>query len=167
MDTGFEEWARARTPALLRAAYLLAGGQQNAEDLTQGVLVKVASAWRRIDDPDAYARRVMYRLQVSWWRRRRLTETPIGAVPDRGQPDDTARVDIRLTLADALGRLTPAQRSVLVLRFFEDLAEAETAAVLQCSVGTVKSQTHKALAALRRAAPELAEIVGRRLPADA
>jgi RNA polymerase sigma-70 factor (sigma-E family) len=166
VDTGFEEWARARTPALLRAAYLLAGGQQNAEDLTQGVLVKLAAAWWRVDDPDAYARRVLHRLQVSRWRRRSLTEMLVDAIPERGRPDPTGDVDVRIVLADALRRLTVPQRSVLVLRYYEDLSEAETAVVLGCSVGTVKSQTHKALAALRRVAPELADLGGR-LPTDA
>jgi RNA polymerase sigma-70 factor (sigma-E family) len=167
VDAGFEEWARARTPALLRRAYLLTGQQQSAEDLVQSTLERVATAWRRIDDADAYARQVMYRLQVSWWRRRRVRERLTDSPIDHGRADETAVVDIRLALADALRRLTSAQRCVLVLRFYEDLSEAETATALECSVGNVKSQTHKALAALRRAAPELAELVGRRLPADA
>lgn len=166
MDAEFEEWARGRTPALLRAAYLLTGQQQNAEDLTQETLVRVAGAWRRIRGyPDAYARQVMYRLQVSRWRRRRVAET-LAAAPERGREDQTAHVDLRLCLADALRRLTPAQRSVLVLRFVEDLSEAEAASVLECSIGTVKSQTHKALTALRRLAPELTDMVGGRRPTD-
>lgn len=166
MDADFEEWARGRTPALLRAAYLLTGQQQNAEDLTQETLARVASAWRRIRDyPDAYASQVMYRLQVSRWRRRRVSET-LSPTPEPGGGDESGHVDLRLCLAAALRRLTPAQRSVLVLRFFEDRSEAETAAVLDCSVGTVKSQTHKALAALRRLAPELIEMVGGRWPTD-
>lgn len=167
MEAGFEEWARARTPALLRAAFLLTGRQESAEDLTQDALLRVATAWGRIrHHPDAYARQVLYRLQVSRWRKRRLLET-LTAVPDHGGSDATSEVDVRVTLATALVRLTHAQRAVLVLRFYEDLSETETAAVLDCSVGTVKSQTHKALAALRRSSPELAELVGERLPADA
>ena len=167
MDAAFEEWARARTPALLRAGYLLTGHQHSAEDLTQATLERVAGAWRRIDDPDAYARQVMYRVQVSWWRRRRVPETITDSVPETGQVDETASADLRVSLAGALRRLTSGQRAILVLRFYEDLSEGEAAAALGCSVGNVKSQTHRALAALRRSAPELAELVGRRLPSDA
>jgi RNA polymerase sigma-70 factor (sigma-E family) len=167
LQAGFEEWARARTPALLRAAFLLTGRQESAEDLTQDALLRVATAWGRIRDyPDAYARQVLYRLQVSRWRLRRPVETLVAA-PEHAGFDATGQVDVRVTLGKALGRLTPAQRAVLVLRYYEDLSEIETAAVLDCAVGTVKSQTHKALAALRRSSPELSELVGERLPADA
>jgi RNA polymerase sigma-70 factor (sigma-E family) len=146
---------------------LLTGRQESAEDLTQDALLRVATSWGRIRDyPDAYARQVLYRLQVSRWRRRRPAET-LAAAPERATFDVTGQVDVRVTLGKALDRLTPAQRAVLVLRFYEDLSEAEAAAVLECSIGTVKSQTHKALAALRRGSPELAELVGERLPADA
>ena len=160
----FEEWARARTPALLRSAYLLAGTQHAAEDLVQSTLERVSIAWRSIDTPDAYSRQVMFRLRAAGWRRRRVHELLVGSVPETAAPD--AGSDTKLVLARALDRLTLAQRRVLVLRFYEDLPEREVAAVLGCSVGTVKSQTHKALAALRRTAPELTDLVGKERPLD-
>jgi len=162
VDAGFEGWARARTPTLLRAAYVLTGSQHAAEDLAQVTLERVATAWRRVEDPDAYARQVMYRVQVSSWRRRRVTETSTDAVPERGAPDLGEDAALRLTLGTALRRLTMAQRSVLVLRFYEDLSEADTAAVLGCTVGTVKSQTAKALSRLR-CDPALAGVLAEEL----
>jgi RNA polymerase sigma-70 factor (sigma-E family) len=168
VDADFEDWARARTPSLLRAAYLLTGSQQAAEDLVQGALEKVAIAWRRIDGyPEAYARQVLYRLHLRSWRRRRVVEIITSSTPERGAGDQTAAVDLRVTVETALRLLTPAQRAVLVLRYYEDLSETDTAALLRCSIGTVKSQSHKALQSLRQKAPELAELVGRRLPTDA
>lgn len=168
MDGEFEDWARARTPSLLRAAYVLAGQQQSAEDLVQGVLEKVAMSWRRIQDhPDAYARQVMYRMEIRRWRRRRVLEVVTDRPPEGRDPDRTGDIDVRLVVEKALRGLTRSQRAVLVLRFYEDLTEADAAAVLNCSVGTVKSQTHKALRALRQSAPDLPGLVGRRLSTDA
>jgi RNA polymerase sigma-70 factor (sigma-E family) len=157
----FAVFVRARTPALLRTAFLLTGDQHLAEDLVQSALVRTHQAWRRIgpfDHAEAYTRRAMYHLRVSWWRRRRPTESLSAAPPEpRGAgPDETARVDTRLALLAALRRLAPAQRAVLVLRYFDDCSEAEAAHLLGIRVGTVKSQTSKALARLRAVAPELA-----------
>jgi RNA polymerase sigma factor (sigma-70 family) len=101
----------------------------------------------------------MYHLRVSWWRRRRVPES-LSAVPPEPRgvaSDETARVDTRLALLAALHRLTPSQRAVLVLRYFDDCSEAETAETLGVRLGTVKSQSSKALARLRLVAPELAE----------
>lgn len=160
MEADFDEWARARSGALLRAAFLLTGDQHHAEDLVQETLVRVALSWRRIENaPDAYAQRILYRLQVARWRRSRLRETPTPSPPETGQPDLSASVDLRLALGDALARLTRRQRAVLVLRYYEDRSEAEAAAILGCSVGTVKSQTHKAIAALRQSSRELSDII--------
>lgn len=107
----------------------------------------------------------MYRLELSRWRRRRFISTwPRTAVEGRAD-DPSDQLDLRVVMEQALRRITAAQRAVLVLRFYEDLSEADTAAALGCSIGTVKSQTHKALDALR-AAPDLAELVGRRLSTD-
>jgi RNA polymerase sigma-70 factor (sigma-E family) len=156
----FAAFVRARTPALLRTAFLLTGDQHLAEDLVQSALVRTHRAWRRIDAPDhaeAYTRRAMYHLRVSWWRRHRVPESLAADPPEpRGAgSDETARVDTRLALLAALRRLSTAQRAVLILRYFDDCSEADAAEVLGVRVGTVKSQTNKALARLRVVAPEL------------
>jgi RNA polymerase sigma-70 factor (sigma-E family) len=167
VDAQFDDWARERTPSLLRAAYVLTGQQQAAEDLVQSALEKVAVSWRRIrENPDAYARQVLYRMQIRRWRRKDFREHLTHQPPERDGRDETGDIELRLVVESALQRLTWSQRCVLVLRFYEDLSETDAAAVLSCSVGTIKSQTHKALRALRQNAPELAELVGRKLPTD-
>ncbi|BEP14463.1 SigE family RNA polymerase sigma factor [Acidothermaceae bacterium B102] len=157
----FQDFVRARTPALLRTAYLLTGDQQLAEDLVQTALAKTCLAWSRIersDNADAYVRRVMYHQQVSWWRRRRVAELLTGDPPERATADEVGdRATTRIAVQTALLRLTPSQRAVLVLRYFEDQPESVVAELLGCSLGNVKSQTHKALARLRKVAPELAD----------
>ncbi|MFG2018420.1 SigE family RNA polymerase sigma factor [Actinomadura geliboluensis] len=156
----FREFVETRSVALMRLAYLLAGGDQHAaEDLLQTALAKTAARWGSVDNPEPYVRRTMYRQQVSNWRRtRRRRETQVGVLPDqagRAGPDAASAVDLKLTVRTALARLTPKQRAVLVLRFFEDLPEAEVARILGCGVGTVRSTTHRSLARLRELAPEL------------
>ena len=157
----FTSFARDRSHALLRSAYLLTGDQHLAEDLVQASLARTYQAWRRIDQPhnvEAYARRVMYHLQVSRWRRRQVPESITAEPPEpRGHGTDvTEASDVRLTLRAALQKLPPKQRAVLVLRFFEDHTEAEAAELLNVRIGTVKSQTARGLAKLRAIAPELA-----------
>jgi RNA polymerase sigma-70 factor (sigma-E family) len=157
-DDEFDSFVRSRTQALLRSAYLLTGDQQLAEDLVQSALTRTHLAWRRLIDTgnaEAYARRTMYHLQVSWWRRRRVAEVMPGTVPETAGGDHAAAVSLRLALRAALLQLSAKQRAVLVLRFFEDRTESETADVLGVSVGTVKSQTARALARMRALAPEL------------
>lgn len=149
---GFTSWARANQGLLLRAAYLVSGDSGRAEDLVQEALTKVALKWP-VEHPLAYARTIIYRDQVSWWRRRRVAESPAESAPEASQWD--APVEARLVVAQALRKLSLRQRQVLVLRYFEDLSEAESAAVLGISVGTVKRTTHDAVAALRAKAPEL------------
>lgn len=149
---GFAEFVAARQMALSRTAYLLTGDHHAAQDLVQSALVKTAAHWSRLianGDPEAYIRRVMVNENTSWWRRR--PPQPVEHLPERGTPDQTERADSRLALLAALGTLAPRQRAVIVLRYFEDLSEAETSEILGCSVGTVKSQTHDALARLRHA----------------
>jgi RNA polymerase sigma-70 factor (sigma-E family) len=154
----FTRWARARQHYLLRAALLMTDDRARAEDLVQDALTQVAMRWRKLREgsPDAYARKVIYHGNISWWRRRRhevlsgeLVDLPApGGFPER-----------RLLVRRALAALTPRQRAVVVLRYFEDLSERDTAEVLGVSVGTIKSQTHLALRRLREAAPELAEFL--------
>jgi RNA polymerase sigma-70 factor (sigma-E family) len=160
-EVAFREFAAARLVGLSRVAYLLTGDHHAAQDLVQSVLVKVARNWRRVAGmPEAYVRRMLYHEHVSSWRRHRGVETTMAEPPDRGVVPDPAEASLRrLMLREALARLTPRQRAVIVLRFFEDLTEAQAAEVLDCSVGTVKSQTHHALGRLRVLAPELAELL--------
>lgn len=166
LTTEFDSFVRGRTPALLRAAYLLTGDQHLAEDLVQSALARTHRHWSRLHhegSAEAYTRKVMYHLQVSWWRRPRVAESMPGELPEprRGGYDQAEAANTRLTLRRALLRLTPKQRAVLVLRFFEDHSEAETAELLGVAPGTVKSQTAKALTRLRAVAPELGELYAR------
>ncbi|GAB2870946.1 SigE family RNA polymerase sigma factor [Nocardioides pacificus] len=155
----FDAYVVARTAALSRTAYLLTGDAHLAEDLVQTALFKAARAWHRISgDPDAYVRRILYTQNVSWWRsRRHVRESALGVYDAPAAPVDTA---LRLTLEEALARLTTRQRTVLVLRYYEDLTEAQTAEVLGIGPGTVKSIGRQALARLRVLAPELSELIG-------
>jgi RNA polymerase sigma-70 factor (sigma-E family) len=158
----FDTFVRSRTPALLRAAYLLTGDQHLAEDLVQSALARTHRAWRGLratGNAEAYTRKVMYHLQVSFWRRGRVAESLPGDLPEprRAATDDADATNLRMVLRRALLQLTAKQRAVLVLRFFEDRSEAETADLLGVSPGTVKSQTSKALVRLRAVAPELGE----------
>ncbi|MCQ4213950.1 SigE family RNA polymerase sigma factor [Streptomyces longispororuber] len=154
----FRDFVDVRWSALLRLANLLTGGDRHeAEDLVQIALMKALGRWRHIEDPEGYVRKVMYRHQVSRWRLRRPHREATFAVPPEnfGAADGTSAADLRITVGQALARLTPRQRTVLVLRYFEDLSETEVASALGCSVGTVRSTTHRSLARLRRLAPEL------------
>jgi RNA polymerase sigma-70 factor (sigma-E family) len=132
-----------------------------AEDLLQTALVKVWRAWRRIgDDPDPYVYRTLVNTHASWWRRRWRGEIPTSAPPETAYVSDVmGAADSRALLWEALGRLPRGQRAVLVLRFFEDLSESRVAEILDCSVGTVKSQASKALAKLR-VDPQIVTVTG-------
>ena len=157
---GFSEFVQARERALLRTAFLLTADVQLAEDLLQSALAKAALHWPRIraGQPEAYIRSALYRESVSRWRRRRgISEVPTASMPERAGVSHEDEIDLRFAVIAALRRLAPRQRAVLVLRFYEDLSEGQTAEALGCSVGTVKSQTHDALRRLRSVAPELAE----------
>ncbi|VXC12463.1 SigE family RNA polymerase sigma factor [Nocardioides sp. AX2bis] len=163
----FEQWARTRQQALVRTAYLVTGDFHRAEDLVQEALVTVATRWDVLRDgnPDAWVRTVVYRGNVSWWRkhRREVTRAETPERPERpggaGTPDGQAAALVRGGLADALLLLTQKQRAVLMLRFAEDLSVAEAADVLGVSTGTVKKQTSVALARLREVAPELRDLL--------
>ncbi len=149
----FAEFAGARSCALIRVAYLLTGDQQSAEDLLQTALTKTAARWGRIHtSPEAYLRQVMYREHVSGWRRRAgHRETAVADIPDQAAAATDPSAEIRVTLQQALRALPAGKRAVLVLRYYEDLPETQVAAILGCSVGTVRSQTHKAITQLRAA----------------
>jgi RNA polymerase sigma-70 factor (sigma-E family) len=155
---GFHDFVRTRSPALSRTAYLLTGDHQLAEDLLQSALAKLAGRWRRVQaggNPEGYVRRVLYTEYVTWWRRRRLSEYPSGQLPEHAYPDSADAVTLRLSLDQALRALSRKQRAVLVLRFYEDRSIEESAAILGCSPGTVKSQTGYALGKLRELLPDL------------
>ena len=148
----FREYVAARSAALLRTAYLLTGNRSDAEDLLQTALAKTYLAWDRIRDREAldgYVRRVMVNTRTSWWRRRRVEAYSADVLPERGGPDATEAVVLHDALWTALADLPKRQRAMVVLRYYEDLNEAETADVLGVSIGTVKSTTSRALAKLR------------------
>ncbi len=154
-ETQFTEFVTARSRALLGTAYLLSGDRQRAEDLVQTALLKTYLAWPRLRDSravEAYVRRTMVTTSISWSRRRWRGELSTGALPeaaDGADGDRTADVDGRAELWPHLAALPARQRAVLVLRYYEDLTEPQVAEQLGCSVGTVKSQAHRALATLR------------------
>jgi RNA polymerase sigma-70 factor (sigma-E family) len=161
-DREFDDFVHARSPALIRSAYLLTGDQHLAEDLVQSALGRTHRAWHRLraaGNAEAYTRKVMYHLQVSWWRRGRVVEVLPGVLPDGAAtvPDPAIQAELRDAVHSALMKLGPRQRAVLVLRFFEDRGEAETAEILGVATGTVKSQTAKGLRRLREVAPHLNE----------
>jgi RNA polymerase sigma-70 factor (sigma-E family) len=150
---GFREFVVARSPALLRSAWLLTGDKAAAEDLVQIALAKVWPRWTRLErggGVEAYVRKVLVNAYLTGRRRRWHGETPTADLPEQAAAHDAhAATDLRMAVRAALADLPPRQRAVVVLRYFEDLTEAQTAQALECSVGTVKSQTAKALARLR------------------
>jgi RNA polymerase sigma-70 factor (sigma-E family) len=151
----FEQFATARTPELMRAAWLLTGDRYAAEDLVQDTLARLFSRWsrvRRADNPVAYARTVLTRLFIDGRRRKRSGEHPVEHVPDVGRSDpDTA---LRRTLVDALATLNATDRAVLVLRFLLDLDVATVADHLDLTGQAVRSRTTRALARIRDELPE-------------
>ena len=156
----FREYVAARQAHLFRAALLLTGHRQDAEDLLQAALTKLAGRWhtiRRTGSPDAYVRTTMYHQWISWWRRHRHgREYAVDAVPDKSGGGDLAHDSaLRLALAEVLRQLTPRQRAVIVLRYYEDLPESDVARILGVGVGTVRSQAHRTLARLRDLCPDL------------
>ncbi len=148
----FRSYVAARSPALLRTAYMLTGNRADAEDLLQTALAKTYLSWDRIREREAldgYVRRILVNTQTSFWRRRRVDEYPSDVLPEMPGRDETADADLHDALWNALRGLPKRQRAMVVLRYYEDLSEAETAQVLGVSVGTVKSTTSRALSKLR------------------
>jgi RNA polymerase sigma-70 factor (sigma-E family) len=145
----FVAWVSGAQGPLLRSAFLVAGSEAMADDLVQEAMIKVAARWSRLrtGNPTAYARTIIHRDHVSWWRRRR--ETLVADDPEPSTTYDEDLVERQLLVREALARLTSRQRAVIVLRYFDDLTERETAEILGVTVGTVKSQASAALRRLR------------------
>ncbi len=159
----FDDFVRGRSSPMLRSAWLLTGGDWAlAEDLVQTALGEVWRHWARVavmDSPEAYAHKAMVNTFLRWRGRRWTGEVASAELPEPAR--DTggfSRVDERESLRRALRELTARQRAVVVLRYFEDRSEAETARIMGCSAGTVKSQAARALARLRQV-PGLAEVM--------
>ncbi|MCX2182355.1 SigE family RNA polymerase sigma factor [Streptomyces sp. SKN60] len=149
----FEEYVRTRQDALLRSARRLVPDPVDAQDLLQTALVRTYGRWDGIADKslaDAYLRRVMINTRTEWWRARKLEEVPTEQLPDARVEDATEQHADRALLMDILKVLAPKQRSVVVLRHWEQMSTEETAAALGMSTGTVKSTLHRALARLRQ-----------------
>lgn len=150
--SAFSEFVAARSTALFRTAYLVIGDYQLAQDLLQDSLVRAYVAWSRLRDPanaEAYTRRIVVTTAISWRRRRSFHEHASDELPEVAVDDATAWVGTHDELWRALRLLPPRQRATVVLRFCEDLSEAQTAALMGCSVGTVKRQASLALGKLR------------------
>ncbi|MDX6255109.1 MAG: hypothetical protein QOJ11_1443 [Frankiales bacterium] len=148
----FRRFVEGRQRSLLRTAWLLTGDWSAAEDLVQTTLIAAWPRWGRISaaaNTDAYVRRIMINKSHDWRRRRWHREIPTSELPERSDSLE-ADGDVQRILIDALRALPPRQRTVIVLRYFDDLSEVDTAAAMDCAVGTVKSQASKALATLRR-----------------
>ncbi|WP_344440956.1 SigE family RNA polymerase sigma factor [Kitasatospora nipponensis] len=154
-EAEFNGFVQGRWSGLVRTAYLLTGNQHDAEDLAQSALTKVYASWRRVratGNPDAYVRRILVNTNIDRFRKRRPTEYPTDELPEPSGPhpaDAGAQAEQRHVLFAALATLPARQRAVVVLRYWEDLSEAQVAAALGCSVGTVKSQGARGLAKLR------------------
>jgi RNA polymerase sigma-70 factor (sigma-E family) len=151
--SGFAEFAQARAGALHRAAYLMVGDSQLAQDLVQEALTKTYVAWPRLRDPrnaEAYCRKAITTTAITWFRRRGWNnERPTDILPEGNLGAHDASIADRDALWRALQALPPRQRAALVLRYFEDLTEAQTADAMGCALGTVKSTVSAALARLR------------------
>jgi len=154
LEQSFAAFVRDHGERHLRVAVLLTGDWHAAEDLVQASLIKLYQAWPRVDltngDPDAYLRRVIVNTYRSWWRARWRRERPVAELPEHAAGDDTAdRLALALLIRQALGELPRKQRAVVVLRYLEDLPEAEIASLLGCSAGSVKTHAYRGLHALR------------------
>jgi RNA polymerase sigma-70 factor (sigma-E family) len=151
-DPAFREYVASRGAALLRMALLLTHNLADAEDLVQVALAKTYQAWDRIEDRgavDGYVRRAMVNTHISWWRRRRVEEYPTDDIPERAVADHAGDSELQDALRRAIERLPRRMRAAVVLRYYEDMTEAEIANVLGVSQGTVKSTVSRAVAKLR------------------
>jgi RNA polymerase sigma-70 factor (sigma-E family) len=157
---GFRAFVEARSPALLRSGWLLTGDWPSAEDLVQTALAAAWPRWGTLNQaPEPYVRKIMVNTFLRWRQRRWNGEIATAKLPElKAYGDVFAQVDSRAALTAALDRLPARQRAVVVLRYFADLTEVQTAQAMDCSVGTVKAHAAKALARLRDA-PGLAELM--------
>lgn len=149
----FTEFADARADALFRTAYLMVGDHQLAQDLLQEAMVKTLMAWPRLHDRgnlEAYTRRVIVTTSISWRRRRSFHERPLEPLPEQPGPDPADAVVTHDAVVAALRTVPPRQRAAIVLRYYQDLTEQQTADVMGCSVGAVKSQVSAGLRRLRQ-----------------
>ncbi len=152
-DAAFTEFVATRSVSLLRTAYLLTGDRHLAEDLLQTALIRAYPLWGGVREPraaESYVRTAMVRTLISWrqrhaWSRERVSADP----PDVETPADGDNVDARVRLWPIVLALPPRQRAVIVLRYYEDLTESQTAEVLGCSIGAIKSHNARALRTLR------------------
>jgi RNA polymerase sigma-70 factor (sigma-E family) len=156
----YSDLVTARSGSLFHTAYLMVGDHQLAQDLLQESLVKTYVAWPRLRDvskAEAYTRRAIVTTAISWRRRRSFHERPVDLLPEVGVADRVDELATRDALWDQLHLLPPRQRAAIVLRYYLDLSEAQTAEAMGCSVGAVKSQTSAGLSRLRdRMGPEVA-----------
>jgi RNA polymerase sigma-70 factor (sigma-E family) len=146
-----EQFLAERGQPLLHTAILLAGSRADGEDLLQSALERLVHRWKKIEgNPEGYVRTTLYNLAVDGWRRKTNWRARLGliATPDAA-PDEASAVDDRDTIIRLLHQLPPRQRTAIVLRYWEDLSEADTAKAMGCSVGTVKTTTHRAMQRLR------------------
>ena len=158
----FAEFVAARWRPLLRTAYLLTGDEGRAEDLLQTALSRLWLVWPRVrsEAPEAYVRKILANTSASWWRRRWHGEKPTERMPEHASRDDVANaVAERDRLRVALDALSPRQRTVVVLRFAEDLSEKQVAEELGISLGTVKTLASRGLAKLRDVLPAESEVI--------
>lgn len=161
MSNDLREFVRSRYAELLRTAFLLCGSSHEAEDLVQTVLLRMMRRWGRVDDPLPYARRAIVNLYLNGLRRR-TREVLGGLLPDRPDRGEADRVAEQSVLWPALRELPPRTRAVIVLRYWLDLSEWDTAATLGVSVGTVKSTASRGLARLRELIPSTVDSLGGR-----
>jgi RNA polymerase sigma-70 factor (sigma-E family) len=161
-DAEFESYMAARQPSLLRTAYLLTGDAHTAEDLVQMALAKLYLSWDRVQQRelvDGYVRRILVNEHNSLWRRAwRRREVATGYLPEQASPEHEPDDGRSAALWDFVQTLPRKQRAAIVLRYYEQLSEAETAEILGVSVGTVKSQTSRAMASLRARIGDIPEL---------
>lgn len=147
---GLDTLVAERGDALLATAVLLTGSRTAAEDLLQAALERLMRHWNRVrGDKEGYLRRTMYHLAIDQWRSRKRRPEVLAGVEPPGRSDGTDALDLRQALVQAVATLPPRQRAVLVLRYWEQMSEAEAAETLGCSIGTVKSTASRGLSRLR------------------